>query len=137
LPCRPPPSAKPTWWRRRCWRWKATCATTSSWNAWWRTHQPARKNRAQLETLYASAPVGLSYVDAELRVVRINDYLAALNQQPVAAHLGHHIGDMIPDNAGAPAGAGRLPQPLASGLPLVNIERSGYPAAAPSSCTTG
>jgi hypothetical protein len=36
-------------------------------------------------------------VDAELRVVRINDYLAALNQQPVAAHLGHHIGDMIPD----------------------------------------
>src|SRR6202007_2152045 len=55
------------------------------------------KSRTQLETLYASAPVGLSYVDNELRIVRINDYLAALNARPVTEHLGCHIGDMIAD----------------------------------------
>lgn len=92
------------------------------------------KNRAQLETLYATAPVGLSYVDPELRVVRINDYLAALNQQPVRAHLGHHIGDMIPDDIVRRAVLADYRQVLATGKPLINLERSGYPASSPSNC---
>nr|WP_154387924.1 PAS domain-containing protein [Duganella alba] len=89
------------------------------------------KNRTQLETLYATAPVGLSYVDAELRVVRINDYLAALNEQKVVAHLGRHIGDMIPDYAVRRSVLEDYRIVLDSGKPLTGIERTGYPASSP------
>jgi PAS domain S-box-containing protein len=89
------------------------------------------KNRSQLETLYATAPVGLSYVDAELRVLRINDYLAALNQQKVVAHLGRHIGDMIPDDTVRQSVLEDYRIVLASGKPLTGIERTGYPASSP------
>ena len=89
------------------------------------------KNRSQLETLYATAPVGLSYVDAELRVLRINDYLAALNQQKVVAHLGRHIGDMIPDADVRRAVLSDYRRVLESGKPLTGLERTGYPASSP------
>jgi PAS domain S-box-containing protein len=89
------------------------------------------KNRSQLETLYATAPVGLSYVDAELRVVRINDYLAALNSQKVVAHLGRHIADMIPDDDVRSSVLADYRTVLATGRPLTGIQRSGYPAASP------
>jgi PAS domain S-box-containing protein len=89
------------------------------------------KNRSQLETLYATAPVGLSYVDAELRVLRINDYLAALNQQKVVAHLGCHIGDMIPDRDVRRRVLADYRIVLESGKPLTGLERTGYPASSP------
>jgi PAS domain S-box-containing protein len=95
-----------------------------------RTSQLER-NRAQLETLYATAPVGLSYVDNELRIVRINDYLAALNEEKVVAHLGRHIGDLIRDQALRAAVLSDYRKVLESGKPLTNIRRAGHIAAAP------
>jgi PAS domain S-box-containing protein len=89
------------------------------------------KNRSQLETLYATAPVGLSYVDADLRVLRINDYLAALNQQKVVAHLGRHIGDMIADHDVRRSVLADYRIVLESGKPLTGIERTGFPASSP------
>jgi PAS domain S-box-containing protein len=89
------------------------------------------KSRAQLETLYATAPVGLSYVDNELRIVRINDYLAAINARPVTEHLGCHIGDMIPDPDVRRMVLQDYRTVLDNGKPLTGIERSGYTAAAP------
>ncbi|MES2161602.1 MAG: PAS domain-containing protein [Pseudomonadota bacterium] len=89
------------------------------------------KNRAQLETLYATAPVGLSYVDSELRFVRLNDYLAALNEQPVIAHLGRHVGEMIPDPEVRRSVLADYRAVLDSGRPLTGLQRSGYPAASP------
>ncbi|WP_445234341.1 PAS domain-containing protein, partial [Duganella rhizosphaerae] len=89
------------------------------------------KNRAQLETLYATAPVGLSYVDSELRFVRLNDYLAALNEQPVIAHLGRHVGEMIPDPEVRRSVLADYRAVLDSGKPLTGLQRSGYPAASP------
>nr|WP_229262784.1 PAS domain-containing protein [Duganella radicis] len=90
------------------------------------------KNRSQLETLYATAPVGLSYVDAELRVLRINDYLAALNRQKVVAHLGRHIGDMIPDAEVRNTVLADYRMVLESGKPLTGLERTGYQGGDPS-----
>jgi PAS domain S-box-containing protein len=89
------------------------------------------KSRAQLETLYATAPVGLSYVDRELRIIRINEYLAALNGQKVVAHLGRQIGDMIADPLLREGVLADYRAVLDSGRPLTGIERSGYTAAAP------
>ena len=89
------------------------------------------KSRAQLETLYATAPVGLSYVDSELRVIRINDYMAALNGQKVVAHLGRHVGDMIADPDVRQGVLADYRAVLDTGRPLTGIERSGPTAANP------
>ncbi|MEV4781026.1 PAS domain-containing protein [Burkholderia sp. LMU1-1-1.1] len=89
------------------------------------------KSRAQLETLYATAPVGLSYVDSELRVIRINDYMAALNGQKVVAHLGRHVGDMIADADVRQGVLADYRTVLDTGRPLTGIERSGPTAANP------
>ncbi|SEN91828.1 PAS domain S-box-containing protein [Duganella sp. CF517] len=89
------------------------------------------KSRAQLETLYATAPVGLSYVDSELRVIRINDYMAALNGQKVVAHLGRQLGDMITDPGVRQGVLADYRTVLDTGRPLTGIERAGYTAANP------
>ncbi len=89
------------------------------------------KNRTQLETLYATAPVGLSYVDAELRYVRLNEFLAALNRQPVVAHLGRHVADMIADPDLRREVLADYQIVLESGQPLVNLPRSGHPETSP------
>ncbi|ATQ79114.1 diguanylate cyclase [Massilia violaceinigra] len=59
-----------------------------------RTGELERAN-ALLETVYATAPVGLALLDADLRVVMVNDYLAAINALPVAAHLGHTLPELL------------------------------------------
>jgi PAS domain S-box-containing protein len=61
----------------------------------WLVRQLAEK-LAELELLYDTAPVGLALVDTELRYVRINDRLAAMNGRPAAEHIGQRVRDMIP-----------------------------------------
>jgi PAS domain-containing protein len=88
-----------------------------------------RRSSAMLQTVYATAPVGLAFLDVELRIVMINDYLAAMNAMPAAAHVGHRLSELL----GA-RGAG-FEQPfrrvLASGRPLVGVEDSGDTPAEP------
>ncbi len=52
---------------------------------------------AQLDAVYATAPVGLAFFDRELRFVRVNEVLAAINGKPVAAHLGRRVDEALPD----------------------------------------
>ncbi|MES2257616.1 MAG: PAS domain-containing protein [Pseudomonadota bacterium] len=61
-----------------------------------RTEQLAA-SKALLENVYASAPVGLSFVDIDLRIVMINEYLARINARPVSDHIGRGFGDVIRD----------------------------------------
>lgn len=51
---------------------------------------------AELETLYAQLSVGLCFLDTNLRFVRINEKLAAINGASVAAHEGRALRDMLP-----------------------------------------
>ena len=53
----------------------------------------------ELEHLYSTAPVGLLLVDTELRYIRINEHMAALNGAAVEAHLGRTLWDVVPDIA--------------------------------------
>ncbi|WP_295993348.1 PAS domain-containing protein, partial [Rugamonas sp.] len=90
-----------------------------------------QKSRSQLEHLYATTPAGLSLVDTELRVLRVNDYLGAIHGRTVTAHLGHNIGELIDDpqlRAGVLAG---YRQVLNTGLSVQGLELSGRSAAAP------
>ncbi len=51
------------------------------------------------EQLYRTAPVGLCLLDTELRFVRINERLAAINGKSVKEHIGHSLAEVIPDVA--------------------------------------
>ncbi len=51
---------------------------------------------AQLQAIYNGAPVGLCFLDRNLRYVSLNQRLADLNGAPVAAHIGKKVSEMIP-----------------------------------------
>ena len=48
-----------------------------------------------VERLYAIAPVGLCYLDTELRYLYINEWLARIHGIPVEAHLGKTIDELF------------------------------------------
>lgn len=52
---------------------------------------------AQLNAIYDGAPVGLCFLDRNLRFVSLNKRLAEIHNLPVASHLGRHIAEIIPD----------------------------------------
>jgi PAS domain S-box-containing protein len=56
----------------------------------------AQRSMAQLDTLLEASPVGIGLMDRELRYLRINDTLAAINGQPVAFHLGKRMREVLP-----------------------------------------
>ena len=52
---------------------------------------------AQLQAIYDGAPVGLAFVDQDLRYVNLNKKLAEMNGAPVEDHLGSPVSEMIPE----------------------------------------
>jgi PAS domain S-box-containing protein len=52
---------------------------------------------AQLQAIYDGAPVGLAFLDRNLRYVSINKHLAAINQHPIADHLGRYPYEIVPE----------------------------------------
>jgi PAS domain S-box-containing protein/putative nucleotidyltransferase with HDIG domain len=52
---------------------------------------------AMLDALQATAPVGLAFVDRELRQLRVNHALARLNGLPVEDQLGRPAAELTPD----------------------------------------
>ncbi len=52
---------------------------------------------AQLQAIYDGAPVGLCFLDSELRYVSLNKRLAEMNGFPVAEHLGRTVAEMVPN----------------------------------------
>lgn len=51
---------------------------------------------SQLQAIYDGAPVGLAFLDRELRYRSLNRQLAQMNGLPVAAHLGRKVAEVIP-----------------------------------------
>ena len=92
-----------------------------------RTEQALRESEArvqrqltELDHLYNTTPVGLCFVDANLRFVRINEYLAAVNGRAIAQHLGRTVREAIPELAD-------LLEPLyhqviATQIPILDLE---------------
>jgi PAS domain S-box-containing protein len=88
-----------------------------------------RDQLVQLDTLYRTAPIGLSLIDRELRFVRINDTLAEMNGVPASAHLGLTLRDILPELADQlePLYRGIF----ATGRPVLNNDIAGTTARAP------
>jgi len=84
---------------------------------------------SELEQIYQSAPIGLCFLDTDLRYIRINDRLAAINGQPVSAHIGHTVREIIPEIA--PTVEPLLQRLIATGEPVLNLEVNGTTPAEP------
>ncbi len=64
-----------------------------------RQRDEARRQRDELEWIYNNAPIGLCYLDKDLRYRRVNRYLAKINGLPVEAHIGRSVRDVFPSIA--------------------------------------
>ncbi len=83
----------------------------------------------ELVHLYEAAPVGLCLLDRELRYVRINEPLAAINGRPVSEHIGRTVHDVIPELA--PAMEPMLRRAIETGEAVLNIDIHGTTPAEP------
>lgn len=84
---------------------------------------------AELEQVYRTAPVGLALMDRDLRHVRINDRLAAINGRPATEHIGRTLHEIIPELADQVTGLYR--RVLATGEPVLDVEIHGVTPAEP------
>ena len=105
-----------------------------------RLYEAAERSLGLLDTLFATAPVGLAFLDTEQRYVRVNEALAAMNGRPVEDHIGRLV-DEVPGPLGEQLAActARSSPP---GEPRLDREGSGETPGAPgetrhwiSSCT--
>ena len=85
-----------------------------------RLFRVAQESYAQLDTLLVSAPVGIGFWDRDLRFVRVNDALAAINARPPEHHVGRTLTEVLP-------GLGERLEPLyrrvlQTGEPIVHTE---------------
>ena len=51
---------------------------------------------AQLNAIYDGVPVGLCFIDRNLRYVSVNRRLAEMHHLPVSAHLGRYVSEVMP-----------------------------------------
>jgi PAS domain S-box-containing protein len=78
---------------------------------------------ALLDTLFASAPLGIGLWDRRGRYVRVNDRLAAMHGVPAAAHVGRTIGEIAGDLGVSVEAAIR--DVIATGVPVCNRQITG------------
>jgi len=52
---------------------------------------------SQLQAIYDGAPVGLCFLDRNLRYISLNQRLADIDGIPLAAHLGKTVAEVLPD----------------------------------------
>lgn len=93
------------------------------------SEQKVRLQLSELETIYDSAPVGLSVFDPQLTYLRINKKMAEINGVPVEEHIGHTPWEVVPDLAGQEEVL--LRQVLETSQPIWNEEVSGETPAQP------
>jgi PAS domain-containing protein len=59
----------------------------------------ASEASALFDVVGEGAPVGLAFLDTDLRFVRINAALAEINGRPAEEHLGRRIDEVVPEIA--------------------------------------
>jgi PAS domain S-box-containing protein len=89
----------------------------------------AYERLAQLRTTYASAPVGLCFVDRDLRYVAMNNSLAEMHGHPPDYYLGKTVREATPELADA--GEERYRQVISTGRPVLDVEVDGATVARP------
>ncbi len=83
----------------------------------------ARRQLAEIEAIYNTAPVGLCVFDSQGRYVRINQRLADINGLPAADHIGRTIREVVPDLADQAEAI--LRRVMETGEPVRDVEFTG------------
>ena len=71
-----------------------------------------------LSRMYREAPIGLCFLDRELRYVFINEWLAKINGTSVEGHLGRTVSEVLPDVAAT--AESQLRHVLETGEPIID-----------------
>jgi signal transduction histidine kinase len=81
---------------------------------------------ALLDSLLANAPIGFAFFDRRLRFVRVNQFLAKMNDLPVSRHLGRTVCEIFTEPVG-----GRLEESIREvferGRAVQDLELNGAP----------
>lgn len=88
----------------------------------------ARQQLAEIESIYQTAPIGLSVLDTNLRFVRINERLAQINGFSVEEHIGRTVRELLPNLADE---AEPILRRVLAGEMLLNVEIVGETPAQP------
>ncbi len=94
-----------------------------------RSEDAARRQLAEIQSIYDSAHVGLCVFDRNLRYLRINERLAAINGMPAADHLGKTLDEVLPSLA--PLARDLAERIIRTGQGVTDVEFSGTTAADP------
>ncbi|WP_255203805.1 PAS domain-containing protein [Myxococcus sp. AM011] len=89
----------------------------------------AEESFALLDTFLNHAPVGLAFINRELRYLRINDALASLHGRKRDQELGRTVREMNPNMASTFEPL--MLQVMKTGIPLSDMEMSGHVPATP------
>ncbi len=87
------------------------------------SEQSVRTQLAEIETIYNFAPIGLCFVDTNLRYVRINAYQAKINGLTAEQHIGRTPSQLFPGIADKAESV--LRHVIQSGEPVLGLEITG------------
>jgi PAS domain S-box-containing protein len=76
---------------------------------------------ALLDSMLQNAPIGFAFFDRKFRYVRLNQFLAEMDESPIGRHLGRTIAEMLPDPAAAVL-QGCIQNVFATGEPVAQFE---------------
>ncbi|HEX8435552.1 GAF domain-containing protein, partial [Archangium sp.] len=77
---------------------------------------------ALLEAFLAASPVGMGFLDPELRYVHVNPVLASINGKPPEAHVGRRVREVLPELEEALPVENMLREVMESGEPKLHRE---------------
>jgi len=76
------------------------------------------RHLAELDAVFRDSPLGIAFLDLELRFLRVNEALARMNQVPADEHLGRTVGDVTGQYDIERA----LRRVVATGEPLLDVD---------------
>jgi PAS domain S-box-containing protein len=94
------------------------------------SRRQAQDTLAVVDAVFAAAPIGLAFMDASFRFVRVNDYLAEINGLPAEEHFNRTLRDVLGD-ARADGIEPLHRQVLETGEPILDMPVVGESAASP------
>jgi PAS domain S-box-containing protein len=87
-----------------------------------KSEEQARRQLSYVEAIYATAPVGLCFVDTDLTYLSMNERMAEIDGRSVEEHMGRTVREIMPEVADAVEPV--LRKVIETGEPVMNLERS-------------
>lgn len=87
--------------------------------------QERDRSAALLNNLFDAAPLAIAFLDSELRYVRVNPKLAALNRLPAEMHLGKTPKELLPHLEWMDESMEQWRRVIETGEPLLDVELKG------------